>query len=47
MGHWTDLIGPGSGWANYTGPPIPSRELSYRTRAKACGSVTLRAEGTA
>ncbi|WZZ75803.1 hypothetical protein YC2023_087173 [Brassica napus] len=44
MGHWADLFGLGSVWL-FTGLPIPS-QLSVRTRAKACGSGSLRAEKT-
>ena len=46
MGHWADLFGPDSERL-FTGLPVPSRELSGRARAKACGSDTLRAEETA
>ncbi|KAF8048776.1 hypothetical protein N665_2407s0003 [Sinapis alba] len=46
MGHWADLLGPGLDGPS-SGLPIPSRELSVRTRTKACGSDTLRAEETA
>lgn len=46
MGRWADLFGPDSERLS-TGLPVPSRESSVRTRAKACGSDTLRAEETA
>ena len=46
MGHWADLFGPDSDGLS-TGLPIPSRELSVWTRAKACGLNALRAKETA
>ncbi|CAH2036259.1 unnamed protein product [Thlaspi arvense] len=43
---WADLFRPDSEGL-FTGLPIPSRELSLRIRAKACGSDSLRVEETA